>query len=153
METVLTSQNSMGRRVVRNSIMKNMTNRPYMYQNRIERGVETFVTCMRDSKGESVDFAAWSLFWGFDTTFSLLFGTDFGFMKSRRDFNGIVGSWSQMVPIAVVLGQVPEWSSFLLGNNKVANFMRSIQPVPDLTQILLKVRRTRSLYQEVHSTE
>lgn len=69
-----------------------------------------------------------------------MFGEPFGFMDSRSDFNGMIDAFTRIARYAALLGQVPQWCPFFLGNNRFMTFMRRFQTFPDPTQLFLKVR-------------
>ncbi|KAL9619347.1 MAG: hypothetical protein Q9160_006027 [Pyrenula sp. 1 TL-2023] len=118
-----------------------MTSCPQAYHAQIERSVDTFIQCMRQSEGQSIDFTIWPWYWAFDLTYAILFGSYFGFMDSRSDFNGMIDSFTKIVRPAVLLGQIPQWVPLSLGNNAFMTFMRKFQTFPDPTQEFLKVYR------------
>jgi Cytochrome P450 len=140
MDTIFTTSNPVHKKVSKHSLVTNMTSCPQEFQHQIKQSVDKFVRCMHDTKGQSVDFFSWPFFWAFDMTFAMLFGSHFGFMESRSDFNGMIDSFTRVVRPAALLGQVPEWCPFFLGNNTFMTTMRKFKDFPDPTQVFLAVR-------------
>lgn len=140
MDTIFTTSNPADKKTSKHSLMTHMTSCPQEFRSPIKQSVDKFVYCMYETKGQSVDFFTWPFFWAFDMTYAIIFGTHFGFMESRSDFNGMIDSFIRVVRPAALLGQVPEWCPSFLGNNTFMATMRRFKNFPDPTQMFLEVR-------------
>ena len=147
MDTIFTTANPIDKRESKNSLVIHMTSCPNEYQPPIKQSVDTFVNCMRDTKGQPVEFFTWPFYWGLDMTFAIMFGGHYGFMESRSDFNGMIGAFIKVCRYAALLGQVPQWCPILLGNQTFMSTMKKWIPnFPDPTQSFLVVSNLMSYF-------
>lgn len=117
----------------------NLLNKPQLFVKDIAYSVDVFVDQMATAQGNTVDISNWTFYWAFDMTSALVFGDHFGYMSSGSDFNRMISSFKTIVRAAAVLGQVPQWCSATLANEKFMKFCRSFRSFPDPTIQLLEV--------------
>lgn len=149
MDTIFTTKNSVTKKGLKNLLMTNMTSCPQDYNSIIILSIETFVQCVREKRGKSVDFTTWPFFWAFDVTYAIIFGGHFGFMETHSDFNRMIDGFTRMARYAAMLGQVPKWIPLFLGNNIFMTFMRRFQNFPDPTQQFFAVCRISAVEKKV----
>lgn len=139
LETVFTTSDPVVNRYLKHSLLANFLDKPQILVKEIEYSVSYFMQQMDMMNGQSVDLSNWTFYWAFDMTFALVFGDQFGYMASSADFNKLIGSFKTSVRTAAVLGQVPEWCSATLANERFMRFCRSFLGFPDPTIQLLEV--------------
>jgi hypothetical protein len=104
-----------------------------------KHGVDVFLEQMREMNGKSVDLSHWSFYWAFDVTFEWAFGNRFGYMETKSDLNGMIGSFKTAVRGAAMIGQIPQWCPWTLESAAFMNFFQRLQGFKDPTQILIQV--------------
>ena len=100
-----------------------------------------FFDAMRDLEGQTVDLGVWLQWYAFDVIGSITFQRRFGFMEERRDVGDMIGDIEQVLKYAAVIGQIPEWHPYLMGNLWISKSMAA-QPfvkVPDPLRTIVEV--------------
>lgn len=150
LDTVFTTSDPALNKHLKHSLLLNLLNKPHLYIGDIEYSVFIFIKEMEAAKGKSIDLSSWIFYWAFDMTYALVFGDHFGYMRSGKDFNGMVSSFKSIVRSAAVLGQVPQWCSITLANKRFMGICRSFSSFPDPTIQLLEVRPDPSHLTSLH---
>jgi hypothetical protein len=94
---------------------------------------DIFLEAMKDLEGQPIDLGVWLQWYAFDVIASITFHRRFGFMEQRRDIQNMIHDIGVALRTAAVIGQIPEWHPWLLGNKWVAKFLAA-QPlvaIPD----------------------
>jgi hypothetical protein len=146
LDTVFTTSDPALNKHLKHSLLVNLLNKPQLFTKEIEHSVDVFIKQMEVAKSTSIDFSNWTFYWAFDMTYALVFGDHFGYMSSRKDFNGMILSFKTIVRSAAVLGQVPQWCPSTLANEKFMGFCRSFRGFPDPTIQLLEVSNLPSTH-------
>jgi hypothetical protein len=139
LETVFTTADPIQHKALRYPLATHLTSTRSAFPEEIRKSVDILVKRITDHDGKSIDFVAWSFYWAFDLSSSLIFGEYCGYMEHGTDVNGIIRAFIEIIRPATLLGQVPEFSPFLLGSDRVMTFLRKFESFPDPTQIFLKV--------------
>ncbi|KAL5381788.1 hypothetical protein DPSP01_006971 [Paraphaeosphaeria sporulosa] len=142
LDTVFTTSDPALNKHLKHTLLVNLLNKPQLFSKEIDYSVDVFIEQTKAAKGDSIDFSSWTFYWAFDMTYALVFGDHFGYMASRKDFNGMVSSFKTIVRSAAVLGQVPQWCPATLANKTFMGFCRSFRSFPDPTiQLLEEIER------------
>jgi hypothetical protein len=118
------------------------------FEPKVNECTNIFVSNMREyaSCNQIVDFNAWLQWYAFDVIGAISFNRRFGFMDERRDVRDIIAGIEAGLWYGCIIGQVPEFHPWLLGNNLLMKYLSHIpaieraDPVPKVT----KVRRARN---------
>ena len=105
----------------------------------IEHSARTFIQAMHNRQEQSINFTDWTQYWAFDVTGLQTFGSYFGFMESGSDIGRLIYNFQTSIRAAVMLGQVPEWYPWTLGNNTLMRLLTRFASLPDVTGPLLQV--------------
>lgn len=94
----------------------------------VDKVTQNFIDYIRThlTKSPTVNLGEWLQFYAFDVIGAITFSKTFGFLKSGRDFNGVIEGLEFGLKYASVAGQVPFWHKWLLGNPLLVKFMASV---------------------------
>ncbi|KAL2059856.1 hypothetical protein VTL71DRAFT_10011 [Oculimacula yallundae] len=94
----------------------------------IDEVTQSFTRHIRRHANESssVDLGEWLQFYAFDVIGAITFSKTFGFSETGRDFNGVIEGLEFGLKYAAVVGQVPSFHKWLLGNTLLNKFASSI---------------------------
>ncbi|PSS28479.1 hypothetical protein M430DRAFT_92974 [Amorphotheca resinae ATCC 22711] len=89
------------------------------FEPKVNECTNIFVSNMREyaSCNQIVDFNAWLQWYAFDVIGAISFNRRFGFMDERRDVRDIIAGIEAGLWYGCIIGQVPEFHPWLLGNN------------------------------------
>lgn len=102
---------------------------------------DIFVKAMTDLEGRDIDFGEWLQWYAFDVIGAITFNHRFGFMEERRDVKGMISSIDTVLPYAGIVGQVPDLHPWLVGNQRLMKFLKSIPflELPDPLRNIVEV--------------
>jgi hypothetical protein len=141
LDTVFTAYSPSLNKTLKHSLLINLLNKPQLYMSDIEESVALFVRQMEVTKDDPIDISNWAFYWAFDLTHTLVIGGHSGYMAARADYNGMVYAFKTIVRAAAGLGQVPQWCSMTLANERLMSWCRSFKGFPDPTIQLLEENR------------
>ena len=139
MDTVFSTRVPARNKALKQPLIANMTGSIQEFHSSIDQSIRTFIQAMHNGKGQSTNLAHWTQYWAFDLMRTLVLGREFGFMEYSGDIRDIVQNFNTSVRVAALLGQVPEWYSWTLGNNTFTAFLNSVAGSPDVVTLLLRV--------------
>lgn len=89
------------------------------FERYVDQCTDIFIKEMYAREGQPVDLSDWLQFYAFDVIADLSFQRRFGFMEQGEDVDNMIqGIWN-ILAYSGVVGQVPEWHPWLMGNVKV----------------------------------
>ena len=100
---------------------------------------DIFMAAMHDLQGTSVDLAEWLQWYAFDVIGAITFQRRFGFMDQRRDVDDMIKQIDGGLRYAGVVGQMPAWHPWLLGNRPLTNLLSKLIDLPNPIPKILKV--------------
>ena len=139
MDTVFSTRNPARNKALKQPLIAKMTGSIQDFDSSIDQSIRTFIQAVLNGKGQSTNLANWTQYWAFDLMRTLVLGRDFGFMECSGDIRNIVQNFNTSVRAAALLGQIPEWCSWTLGNNTFIAFLNRFASSPDVTTPLLQV--------------
>ncbi|PVI08119.1 cytochrome P450 [Periconia macrospinosa] len=142
-DTVFSTRDAGRNRRLKATLMENLTGSPVLYKSRIQNSVDVFIEQMRGIQGAPINMFDWSFYWSFDLAFALIFGCQLGYMEKGSDFNKWIGTFKSITNGAAILGHVPSWCPWTVGNDSFMSLMRRILPFPDPTHEFLQEIDTR----------
>ncbi len=111
------------------------------FEPQAEACTEIFTAAMHDLEGSVVDLGAWLQWYAFDVIGAITFNKRFGFLEERRDYKGLIHGLEGGLIYAGIVGQVPEWHSWLLGNETLVRWLKWClgDRVPDPIRTIMEV--------------
>lgn len=100
-----------------------------------------FIQAMQDLEGQAVDLGVWLQWYAFDVIGAITFQRRFGFLEMRQDILGMISGIDTALKYAGIIGQVPAFHPWLMGNHWVVKFLAA-QPfveVPDPLRTIVQV--------------
>ena len=101
--------------------------------------IGVFDQTMREIAGTEIDLAQWLKYWAFDVNSSLGFKNSFGFMKKREDIKEIISGIDEGFHYGAIVGQIPEWNTWLFENKAIMIFLRTVASLGDPTTEIVQV--------------
>lgn len=100
-----------------------------------------FFKAMRDLEGQNIDLGVWLQWYAFDVIGCITFQRRFGFLEERRDVGGMIGDIEKVLKYAAMIGQIPEWHPYLVGNLWLSKILaaQTLVKVPDPLRTIVKV--------------
>lgn len=87
-----------------------------------------FMSAMHELQGQVLDFGVWLQWYAFDVIAAMTFQARFGFMESRKDVQGMIGAIEKALMYGAMVGQVPSFHAWLLGNDFMLWLMKILAP-------------------------
>lgn len=141
MVTVFSTQSPARNAELRKPLLSHMSGTKLrLFESTIEKAADSFVSRMEVMKCQPVDMQNWAQYWTFDLTADLIFDGPFGFMSKGGDIHGILDALNKGLRYGVVVGQVPEWHPWLIGNKKLMELVPKYTNLADPTVKIFEVR-------------
>lgn len=97
-------------------------------ENLVDECTLQFLDCMRDKAGTVLDFGVWLQWYAFDVIGNITFAQTFNFLRDRADRRKILDSLEVGNVYNTIIGQAPSLHPWLLGNERLMNFVASVFP-------------------------
>ena len=106
-----------------------------------EECTSIFIDAMRDLEGQAIDLGVWLQWYAFDVIGAITFQRRFGFLEERRDIGDMINDIETVLQYAAVIGQIPEWHPYLVGNLYLFKFLgwQKVVKVPDPLRTMVRV--------------
>lgn len=109
----------------------------------VEDEIAELVRIMSEMEGQAFDIARWCEYWAFDISSAIVLGETIGFMKQRTDVKRIIEGLKGGFRYGAIIGQVPNWHPWLIGNERLLKLLRAYTNFPDPVFELLEASRGR----------
>lgn len=100
--------------------------------------IDEFASAVGTSGGQPIDLIQWLAFWVFDVSGAITLGKPWGFIREKRDVDGILEGMGMDSRYATYVGQVPTFHPWILlipGAMSLARFLRIPQPTGKLLAV------------------
>lgn len=103
----------------------------------VDQCTSQFIDAMQDLAGQSIDLGEWLQWYAFDTIGNITFSKTFGFINDREDKNDILDGLEFGNRYNTVIGQVPGWHPWLIGNWTLVNNAMKIPVIARANPIVI----------------
>ena len=100
-----------------------------------------FLEAMRELEGKEINLGVWVQWYAFDVIGAITFQRKFGFLEERRDIGCMIGDIETVLKYAAIIGQIPDWHPYLVGNLCLFKFLgwQKAVKIPDPLRTVVRV--------------
>ena len=140
METLVSTRSTAHHRRLRLSVASKFSPSSIRYLEPILNNcIDIFTHSLSEKNGHPVDLAEWLEYFAFDAASAMVLGTRLGFMERREDINGTLAQLKGGFRYAALVGQVPAWHPWLMGNRLLMSFLQKYTRFPNPIAEILRV--------------
>ena len=137
---LVTTQDGARHRLLRSQVASLFTEQGILvFEGAVDDCVRDLVSALRSRAGVTLDLSDWFQYYAGDTAARTTLGDPVGFLSRGEDVDNMIGSLARGFHYAAIIGLIPDWHPYLIGNRRMMPILTKYFGFPDPTRPFLEV--------------
>ena len=137
---LVTTQDGARHRLLRSQVASLFTEQGMLaFEDAVDDCVREFIQALRSRAIAPLDLSDWFQYYAGDVAARTTLGEAVGFLSHGEDIDDMVANLARGFHYAAIVGQVPDWHPYLIGNRRIMPILTKYLGFPDPTKPFLEV--------------
>ncbi|MCJ1326671.1 hypothetical protein MMC10_003336 [Thelotrema lepadinum] len=136
---LVTTQDGARHRLLRSQVASLFTEQGMLaFEDAVDDCVREFIQALRSRAIAPLDLSDWFQYYAGDVAARTTLGEAVGFLSHGEDIDDMVANLARGFHYAAIVGQVPDWHPYLIGNRRIMPILTKYLGFPDPTKPFLE---------------